>query len=155
MNSGIAKSSFRGETRPINDKPYADSHMLVLDGAHNPAKMKAFLSALKSLFPKQKKVFLVAFKSNKDAGKMLSEIVKAADVIIATRFTVSMGYVSSGAMEPTNIKNQISKIKNNQKVVVEESSRKALSMALELAKKDELIVFTGSLYLVGEVRSML
>ena len=131
------------------------SPTLVLDGAHNPAKMKAFIKALESLFPEERKIFVIAFKSDKDIKKMLAEIVKVADKIIVTRFHASMGYVSSGAMEADSIKHYVSSIEYSGKLIVEEDSKQAIKKAFEMAGKDDLIVVTGSLYLVGEVRSFL
>ncbi|KKM77032.1 hypothetical protein LCGC14_1374230, partial [marine sediment metagenome] len=45
--------------------------LIILDGAHNPAKVKTFLTSLTKIIPDKKFVFLVAFKKGKDIDKML------------------------------------------------------------------------------------
>jgi hypothetical protein len=144
---------------------------IVLDGAHNPTKMKAFLTTLKKLFPKQNKIFIVGFKFDKDIQRMLMQITKVADKIIITEFERVTDMNINASAEALNIKNQISsvrqgfgrqaKIKYDGEVVVEKDSKKALDKALAIEQfnhvkrgwgNSTIIVVTGSLYLVGEIR---
>ena len=136
------------------------SSTLVLDGAHNPTKMKAFLTTLKVLFPKQKKIFLVGFKFDKDITKMLKQITKVADKIIVTEFDRATDMAVSSSADVLNLKSQISNLKSDAKVIVEKDSKKAIDKALNILISQYLnipaiIVVTGSLYLVGEIRNML
>lgn len=133
------------------------SSTLVLDGAHNPAKMKAFLTSFKKIFPKQNKVFLVGFKFDKDISKMLKEIAGEADEIIATEFKAKTDVAIHASADASMIKDKLLRMKYMGKVTVEKDSKKALEKALAVAnlEKDSIVVVTGSLYLVGEVRSYL
>jgi len=128
-----------------------------LDGAHNPTKMKAFIKTLKKLFPKQKKIFIVAFKKDKNVKGILRQILPVADYIVITEFRVKTDMAKNASAEAFNIKNQILKIKYDGEVVVEKDSKKALdkALAIEQFSNSTIIVVTGSLYLVGEVRNML
>ena len=130
---------------------------IVLDGAHNPTKMKAFIKTLKKLFPKQKKIFIVAFKKDKNVKGILRQILPVADYIVITEFRVKTDMAKNASAEAFNIKNQILKIKYDGEVVVEKDSKKALdkALAIEQFSNSTIIVVTGSLYLVGEVRNML
>lgn len=140
---------------------------IILDGAHNPTKMKEFLKSLKKIFPTQnptsprlrgaKKVFIVGFKFDKDIPKMLREITKLADEIIVTEFNRATDMVVSASADALKIKDQILKIKYGRDVIVEEDSGKALKKALAIQQfsNSTIIVVTGSLYLVGEIRSSL
>lgn len=142
------KRAFRGETRPT----------LILDGAHNPVKMKEFLKNLKKIFPKEKKIFIIGFKFDKDIKKMLKEIVKVADEIIITEFNRATDMGVGASADALNIKDQILKIKKNAKVTVEKDSGKALKKGIKTIQqynKSAILVITGSLYLVGEIRNML
>jgi len=136
------------------------SSTLILDGAHNPTKMRAFLSTLKKLYPKERKIFLVGFKFDKDISKMLKQIVKVADRIIVTEFKAKTDVAVHASAKALNLKSLIFNLKSNVKVVVEKDSEKALHKALnypitQLPNYQSIIVVTGSLYLVGEIRSML
>jgi dihydrofolate synthase/folylpolyglutamate synthase len=140
------------------------SSTLILDGAHNPTKMKAFIYSLKKLYPNDRKTFLIAFKNDKDIPKMLREILRAADLpagrqdeIIVTEFNRATDMVVSASADALKIKDQILKIKYGRDVIVEEDSGKALKKALAIQQfsNSTIIVVTGSLYLVGEIRSSL
>ena len=144
------------------------SSTLILDGAHNPTKMKKFLKSLKKIFPPTspshfakasrdkrlrgtKKIFIIGFKFDKDIKKMLKEILGVADEIIVTQFKAKTDTNLHASAEAIDIKSQILKIKSDTKVVIEKDSGKALEKAFKM--KTEIIVVTGSLYLVGEIRN--
>ncbi len=144
----------------VYHQPSTINHMLILDGAHNSAKMNAFISSLKKLFPLEKKIFVIAFKKDKNIKEMLKSILPVSDVIIATKFSMATDVSKNASADAVDIKNQILKIKNKTKILVEENSKKALEKALELTaiqqfNNSAITVVTGSLYLVGEIRSML
>ncbi|MDO8620663.1 MAG: folylpolyglutamate synthase/dihydrofolate synthase family protein [Candidatus Levybacteria bacterium] len=133
------------------------SPTLILDGAHNPAKMKAFISSLKKLFPTERKIFVIAFKKDKNIKEMLKSILPVADVVIATRFSMATDVSKNASAEADSIKYQVLSSKYGGQVFVEGNSKKALEKALKLNKelKNSIVVVTGSLYLVGEIRSEL
>ena len=154
------------------------SSTLVLDGAHNPTKMKAFLKTLKKLYPKNPKIFIVAFKSDKDIKSMLSQILKLADKVIITEFTAKTDMSKNASAGALNLKSQISRLaeasaslaesrrakranlKTDAKVIVEKDPKRALQNAIRASAVQQynnstIVVVTGSLYLVGEIRNML
>ena len=148
----LFKSSFRGESRP--------SYTLVLDGAHNPTKMKEFLKSLKKLFPKEKKVFIIAFKFDKDIKGMIKQILEVADAVIITEFRAKTDVNIHASADALNLKSLILNLKSNIKVSLEKDSKKALAKAFNLAAIEQfsngtIVIVTGSLYLVGEIRNML
>ncbi len=160
VRKALQTAFFPGRFEIINYTLDARRYTLILDGAHNPVKMKEFIKSLKKLYPKERKIFIVGFKFDKDIKKMLKEIVGVADEIIVTQFKAKTDtnlYASADAVE---IKNQILKLKSEAKVAVEKDSEKALEKAFNLLKTQypnnpSLLVVTGSLYLVGEIRSKL
>jgi dihydrofolate synthase/folylpolyglutamate synthase len=50
------------------------------------------------------------------------------------------------------MKEQIEKIWTKDDVIVEKDIKKAVERALLIANENDLILFTGSLYMIGEVR---
>jgi dihydrofolate synthase / folylpolyglutamate synthase len=159
IRQALSTASFPGRFEIFNYTLDAKRYTLILDGAHNPEKMKAFLTSLKKFFPKQKLVFLVAFKEDKDIARMLDQITKVADVIIVTEFRAKTD-TANASYDAFKLKAQSSKLRANKEVIVEKDSRKALRSALnysiaQLSNYESIIVVTGSLYLVGEIRSML
>ncbi len=181
------KSSFSSSASGLS----RSNSQLTLDGAHNPTKMKLFTKSLQHLFPKHKKIFIIAFKRDKDTKEMLKYIVQAADRIIVTEFEAKTDMAINASADALNIKSQISSlrrsaaealarkwqgfgwqanIKYDGKVMVEKDSGKALEKGLKIIQQparnaessdaggsnsSAILVVTGSLYLVGEIRNKL
>ena len=163
IRKALKTAFFPGRFEILRLTPFAQdktSSTLVLDGAHNPTKMKAFLTSLKKLFPKEKKIFIVGFKFDKDIKRMLSQILEVADKIILTEFHGKTDISVSSSAKAESIKYQVLSSKYRGKIIVEPNSKKALDLTLNILVSQypnipAIIVVTGSLYLVGEVRSML
>jgi dihydrofolate synthase/folylpolyglutamate synthase len=135
---------------------------IILDGAHNPTKMKAFLTTLKKLFPKEKKVFVIGFKFDKDIPKMLQQILKVADTLIITQFHGKTDLSANASTDTKTILEDIKTLRyyDIKKIIVDPDSRKAINKALSILISQypnipAIIVVTGSLYLVGEITNML
>ena len=58
----------------------------------------------------------------------------------------------SRKFEAEGLKERASKYNKN--MYIEKDIRQAIRKTMELAKKDDVIVFGGSLYLIGEVRTI-
>lgn len=141
----------RFEVISLNDKK---KRTLILDGAHNPAKMQAFLTSLAFLYPDKRKIFVLSFKHNKDISQMLAQIIRVADEIVVTKFTVSMGYVAF-SMDVEALDTALHQAGATQPVHVVPTVKEALQKAVTISAEDGLIVCTGSLYLIGEAKNEL
>lgn len=120
---------------------------IIMDGAHNPQKMSAFINSLISLYPNQKFSFLIAFKKGKDYHNMLKYIIPVASKIIVTKFYVDTQDVINLSESPETIANILKKQDFKNDVVI-----KDLFQALKiLLNQDNVLVITGSLYLLAEV----
>jgi len=122
---------------------------LIFDGAHNPQKIKYFLSALKKLYPNEKFIFLVGFKQDKEYPQMLSSINKIAKKIYLTNFQSGNNETLPKSVDLNNLSDELNKmhflkyIKNPNPVI-------ALSEIIK-TKNDIKIVITGSLYLLSQI----
>lgn len=126
---------------------YEQAH-LVIDGAHNTQKMDAFLSALTSLYPEEKHVFLVAFKHGKDIQAMIESIEPLAKEIIVTDFWVD-------SQDMLNISEPVESVASYVKTVPV-SIASGVDNALKIAvSKHKKIVITGSLYFASEIYKLL
>lgn len=125
-----------------------DGKTLILDGAHNPQKMEAFISSLKRRYPNKKFVFLVAFKNKKDFSKMLEYIIPVASKAVVITFVVkgadNVVYLEKNKKVVDFLKK---KGYNNYEVV--DNLGEVLDAQLKSDEKE--IVITGSLYLVANV----
>ena len=125
--------------------------IVVFDGAHNPQKMKAFVSSLIKEFPNKKFNFLLAFKKGKDYQDMLKIIISLVGTskIILTSFFVENQDMINASEDPAEIGRGIAR---DARTGINFEIIPDLKEAWEtILKEDGLIVVTGSLYLVGEI----
>ena len=133
-----------------NNKP-VDAHNpgrnFLLDGAHNPAGVKALKQALRD-FSADRLILVWGAMQDKDLRTTLSEIAPLADLIIFTRAE------SERSARTAQLKGSLP-TSMLQKVVCKETVPAALQQARILAKDRDLICIAGSLYLVGTARQLL
>jgi dihydrofolate synthase/folylpolyglutamate synthase len=141
----IASSSRYGGT-PRNDKQLT----IILDGAHNEAKMTAFLHGLDQYYPDESKIFIVGFKKNKDSSSMTRELFLRKDEFIFTQFHKGADYARSVSMTRPELSTAT---RGASGIQYADDVGQAIEMAISSGR--QMIVITGSLYLVGEARSLL
>ncbi len=108
----------------------------IIDGAHNPAAVQAFVTALERMG--EKPVIIFGAMKDKDVKKMIELLQKISDKIIVTKAK------NARAMEPEKI------ARFCRKAIVAKSIEEAIEIAEETGNK---IAIVGSLYLAGEARS--
>lgn len=119
----------------------------LLDGAHNPAGVKALKHALRD-FTRNRLILVWGAMNDKDLHTTLRDIAPPADIIIFTRpeseRSARIGQLKGSL--PTAM---------HQKVICKEAVPAALQQARILAGDRDLICIAGSLYLVGTARQLL
>jgi dihydrofolate synthase/folylpolyglutamate synthase len=119
----------------------------LLDGAHNPAGVKALKHALRD-FTRNRLILVWGAMNDKDLHTTLRDIAPLADIIIFTRpeseRSARIGQLKGSL--PTAM---------HQKVICKEAVPAALQQARILAGDRDLICIAGSLYLVGTARQLL
>lgn len=145
--SQAARTAFiPGRLEEISKNP-----LIVLDGAHNVAKMRAFVDSLKHLYPGKKWLTVFAAKQYKPAKGLLKILQPITASFILTRYGRSTDMGSWTAQNPKELQVLITK---PGKCI--ETSEAAIVNALTQNKQTGLpILVTGSLYLVGEIRGKL
>jgi len=131
---------WRFEIFQIKDKT------VIIDGAHNPQKMKYFIKNLKEIFPKQKFSFIIAIKWNKKYEEILNPILPLAKKIIFTNFLIKQDFCLTAIWK--NIYQNYFKTKKFQNRNYEASPKKSLKKILK-TKDNKTIVITWSLYLLS------
>ena len=120
---------------------------IVIDGAHNPAGMRALRESLDEIFPAEERVLLLGILKDKDIDTMLDILLRPNDTVVVT---VPQ---SERADSAADLSRRVAPAV--QHVEALENNKEALNRALELANGEKLLVIAGSLYLVGGVSQML
>jgi len=125
--------------------------LLILDSAHNPQKVRAFIHTLLKIYP-EKITYCIAIKNDKNSYTMLAQFLDSAEHIVLTEFsfeTMDMPLISSPADKLyTQIPNAYKSLTHR-----EPNQKKALEKAISLSSG--IVVVTGSMYLLAAVKRLL
>ncbi len=132
------------------------SKIIILDGAHNEEKMKALTEALTHIWKGEMFTCIFACKRKKDARAMIKYLAPISREIIITKFTQASDLGENLAMNPEDIKKICMENGDVNSIFVNNEPAKALERALQEAKTHKnIILVTGSLFLVSEIRKLI
>ncbi|GAB6274067.1 MAG: folylpolyglutamate synthase/dihydrofolate synthase family protein [Peptococcaceae bacterium] len=142
IRQGLAAVRWPGRFEIIRQNP-----TVVVDGSHNHAGAKNLRQALDDYFKGKEIIMILGVLKDKEYPKMVAELAPRAKAVIITRPRNPRALDCRVlAVEATKYVNQ---------VLVKENVPAVLPQVLEMARPEEVICFTGSLYLVAEVLSEL
>ena len=140
IRAGLRKTRWPGRMELLRKSPY-----VMLDGAKNPAGVRALRAALAPL-DYERLILVFGISDRKDAEMMAREIVPVADSVIVTRAAfrgIDPEFLAS-LIRPYGVP-----------CVVAPTPDRAMDVAFAQAHTNDLICVTGSLFLVGEIRARL
>jgi len=114
---------------------------VLVDCAHNPEGIAALKKEIKKL-NYEKIITVTGILKDKDKKTMITQLSEFSDYIIFTKPNTER------AEEPEELK----KLTNTRNEIIIDV-KKALKKAKKLANPDDLILITGSIYIVGEVKA--
>lgn len=122
---------------------------ILVDGAHNPAALSALSKNIGAHVPYDSMVMIFGCAADKDIDKMLHSVAHTGDKVIFTRVKGN-----ARAASPAELAKRFTE-QSGKMCQVSESLDDALRLASRAAGRDDLILITGSFYLVGEAKKML
>jgi dihydrofolate synthase/folylpolyglutamate synthase len=149
IRDGLYNTIWPGRCEVVSCSPF-----VVLDGAQNIASMRALKETIKENFfaegesakgGKYNRLILVlGISSDKDLRGICNEIYDLADEIVLTKAD------NLRATEPESLV----KYFNGKEVHITDNVKEAKELAYHIAKKEDLILVCGSLFVVGEFRTL-
>ena len=134
---GFSQVSWPGRLQILSREP-----MVVADGAHNAYSMEKLVESIKDYFPNNRCLVIFGTSCDKDIPGMVRELKPLADkIIVTTSSHPRAASIATSAEEFANLSIEVD---------VTENVADALSQALSKAKKTELVLVTGSLFVVAE-----
>lgn len=143
IREGLARARFAGRLEVMQDGP-----RVVLDGAHNEEKINALIAAVPQVFSYERLVLVIGMLETKAADPITGALARMADAIVTTSPRVK-GKPALPADELAHIAREA----GVHEVWAEGEPQAALERALAIAGPRDLVVVTGSLYLIGMLRS--
>ncbi len=126
-----------GRFQIVSRSPY-----VILDGAHDETSAGALAAALESLFPGKRIVFVLGVQKDKDARAIASHLCPQAHRVITT------ASCSPRAMPAEELRQVVFRRCRHTAPYTPVSL--ALREAVDRARSSDVVVVTGSLYVVGE-----
>ncbi|MFH1835462.1 MAG: folylpolyglutamate synthase/dihydrofolate synthase family protein [Methanobacteriota archaeon] len=142
VRSGIEKTVWPGRFEKIGGKP-----TIILDCAHNPKGAETLAETLTELYGRKKGVFALGISKYKDLDGIIEKIAPKMKACVTARSTHPQ------AADPEKLCEIISK--HNITCTQAESVQDAIEKSRKLAGKDDYIVFSGSIFFIGDVKKKL
>lgn len=142
IHTGLRLVQWEGRLETVSRQPW-----IVLDGAHNRDSARRLCEALHTCFRYRRLILVLGISANKDLEGIVEELAPSAGVMIATRALLPR------AAPPQRLAELAAKW--TVPTIVEEKTREALGRAIAEAREGDLILVTGSLYLVGDAKQLL
>lgn len=131
----------------VNKKP-----LIILDGAHNPDKMRATINTIKKIGRAKDLQLLIGFAANKNWHAMLKQLATLQPQNVAcTRFTEN---IFRSVAAPAELARATKKLLPQATVEQFLDPREALIWIKKKQKTSDVLLITGSMYLSGELRKL-
>lgn len=123
---------------------------VILDGAHNPPAIRRFIESVNLQKGGRKKVILFSAVTDKDYKEMIAELCGgiSAEVYVITKLEDDRGASCEELAEAFAHHTQA-------KVCVREELSEAFAYAMEEKGQDGILYCLGSLYLIGELKTLI
>ncbi|AGX43733.1 bifunctional folylpolyglutamate synthase/dihydrofolate synthase [Clostridium saccharobutylicum] len=131
-----------GRLEVLGKKP-----LIVIDGAHNIDGIRALRKNVEKYFKYDNMYLLLGILADKQVEEMIKEITPLAEKVYA------LTPHSERAELSEDLKNEI--LKYNSNTIALESYEEALKIALSESKEEDLILVSGSLYMIGDMRKII
>ncbi len=139
IKKGIEETENSGRCEIIARNPY-----IILDGAQNRASANALKETIGRNFDYKKLILILGVSKKKDIKGIIEELSSLSDVLILTKANIER------AEEPRAIARFIKK----KDVILTDSVTEALRRARALASAEDMILVTGSFFVIGEVKKV-
>ncbi|OUM87227.1 MAG: bifunctional folylpolyglutamate synthase/dihydrofolate synthase [Bacillus thermozeamaize] len=141
---GMSETRWPGRLEKLADRPG-----IVIDGAHNPQAAASIAEAIRQLYTYDRLHLVVGLLKDKVNQDFFRPLLPLVDTVILTE----PDFPRKASAE--QLKEMVATLRPDVETVVEEDWRNALEAARRLAGPGDMVLVTGSLYLIGDVRKWL
>ncbi|MBO8128577.1 MAG: bifunctional folylpolyglutamate synthase/dihydrofolate synthase [Peptococcaceae bacterium] len=142
LRDGLQSVHWPGRFEILDGRP-----TIVLDGAHNPAGAKALRQSIQEYFPGHTFVMVLGVLADKDREGVVETLVPLARTVVVTR---PPNRRAGDWKVPAGTARQYI-----DKVFLVEDVGQAVEKAVALSKPQDVVIITGSLYLLAAARAWL
>lgn len=140
INKGIYSTVWPGRCEVLSQRP-----LVILDGAQNAASALTLKNTIRKEFCYRRLILILGISSDKDVRGVCNQLENLADEVILTRAD------NPRAASPVLLEQYFQRDKPH----LTKNIAEAVKLARFLTGKEDLVLITGSLFVVGEARSLL
>ena len=137
IKNAVLKTRWLGRFELLNQEP-----LIVIDGAHNTAAMKRIAQLLRKEFADREVYVILASLADKQPNEMLDELLKLPNV-----------HVTVTCFEGPRKVTKLADFKLHDNVKYVEHWQEAIGEVISNMSLDDMLLITGSLYFISEVRN--
>ncbi|ACT03049.1 bifunctional folylpolyglutamate synthase/dihydrofolate synthase [Paenibacillus sp. JDR-2] len=145
LADGLREAKWPGRLEMVSRSP-----RILIDGAHNPEGAESLVQALRSTYRYDRLHVMMAMVENKNHRDVLKHILPIVDTLIVTEpdFRSKLD-----AELLADLVRDVKPAESSFELIVEKDWREGLRKLQQLTGETDLGVVTGTLYLIGDVRS--
>ncbi|MFH1478657.1 MAG: folylpolyglutamate synthase/dihydrofolate synthase family protein [Candidatus Omnitrophota bacterium] len=135
IREALSNISWPGRMQVIQRGPF-----VILDGAQDVMSIRALLSSIKDIFTYKRLICVFGASSDKDVSGIAKALERKIDILFLTRSK------NKRAFDPLYLKRYF----NIKDIYLSNDVEEAIDGSLGITDKKDLVIITGSLYVVGE-----
>jgi dihydrofolate synthase/folylpolyglutamate synthase len=140
VKKGIESAFLPGRLEIISREP-----LIVIDGAQNEESAQCLKESIERIFRRKRLVLILGLSKDKDIKGVCRQLTSLADEVILTKASVER------AADPLLVRGYI----KGKPAKVTRDTKEALGIAFSKAGKDDMILATGSFYVIAEIRKLI
>jgi dihydrofolate synthase / folylpolyglutamate synthase len=141
VRTALAHTVVPGRLEIISAQP-----LCIFDGSHNPQGMEETVRCLEQILERRRLIAVVSILRDKDAREMVRHLAPCCDIVFATQSS------SSRALTANELAAIISEPGRGPEVFIDPDPRSAMVSAYRLATSNQVVLVTGSLTLISDLK---
>jgi dihydrofolate synthase/folylpolyglutamate synthase len=141
VRAALGSTVVPGRLEVISTQP-----LCIFDGSHNPPGMEETVRSLEQILERRRLIAVVSILKDKEAEDMMRHLAPCCDIIFATQSS------SSRALPAEELAAVITGLGRGPEVFIDPDPRSAMVSAYRLATSNQVILVTGSLTLIADLK---
>jgi len=141
VRTALASTGVPGRLEIISTQP-----LCIFDGSHNPPGMEETMRSLEQILERRRLIAVVSILRDKEAREMMRLLVPSCDIVFATQSA------SPRALTADELAAIISSLGRGPEVFIDSDPRSAMMSAYRLATSNQVVLVTGSLTLISDLK---